>query len=84
MEPDPLPLVGPARTIDYAVDAQGRRQAQDFLHRKCPAKDAKSIFHKCRVMADHGAKGLQQEPFRHGAGEIFAFKSFQVRIPAFQ
>ncbi len=79
-----MPLAGPARTIDYAVDAQGRRQAQEFLHGECPAKDAKSIFHKCHVMAEHGAQGLQQEAFRHEAGEIFAFKSFQVRIAAFQ
>jgi len=84
MELDPLPLVGPARTIDYAVDAHGRRPAKEFLHGECPAKDAKSIFHKCRVMAEHGANALQQEAFTHETGEIFAFKSFQVRLAAFQ
>ena len=84
MDSDPLPLLGPARTIDYAVDAQGRRHARDFLHEKCPTKDAKSIFHKCRVMAEHGAQGLQREAFKHEAGEIFAFKSFQARVAAFQ
>lgn len=79
---------GPARTIAYAIDANGRMPARDFLE-SAHGKDAPSkqelaaLRHAFKVMANQGVI-RNHEQFRKERGDIFGFKNYQARIAAFQ
>ena len=71
-------------TVAWARDAAGRRWAKEFLESKdVPGKDRARIERWCQVLAETG-RICNQEQFKKEAGEIWTFKSYQVRIGAFR
>lgn len=79
---------GPARTVAYAIDANGDMPARDFLEntkgKKAPSKqELAGLFHLFKVMTQQG-KITNDEQFKKERGEIFGFKKYQARIAAFQ
>jgi hypothetical protein len=81
--PPPL-LKGSFCAIDYAVDASGKRQAQEFLESdEVPPKDKARIFHILRTLSEVGPHGLRGEGFRPERGQISAIKSYQTRVAGF-
>jgi len=85
---DQVAVSGPARTVAYAKDSQGRMPAKEFLE-ETSGSDALSgvekggMYHLFRLMAATG-KIANKEQFRKERGEIFGFKKYQARIAAFQ
>jgi len=85
---DQIAVSGPARTVAYATDGQGRMPAKDFLD-QTGGSDALSdvekrgMYHLFRLMATSG-KIVNREQFRKERGEIYGFKKYQARIAAFQ
>jgi hypothetical protein len=75
---------GTMRVIAYARDAAGQAHAQAFLALEVPPKDAARLSHWFRVVAEHGERSANREAFRHEAGEIWAFKSFQTRVATYR
>ena len=75
---------GPKRTIAWARDATGRRHAKDFLEGgEAPEKHRAALDQAFKVLAEHGRIANEQR-FKKESGEIWGFKSYQVRIGAFQ
>lgn len=68
--------------VRYAVDAHGEMPARDFVEGLSNADQAKVLALFQRI-ADVG-KIANREKFRKERGEIFAFKSHQIRIPCFR
>jgi hypothetical protein len=85
---DQIAAKGPAMTVAYAKDSQGRMPARDFLDqtsgRDAPSKVEKAgLLRLFQLMADSG-KITNREQFRKERNEIFGFKKFQARIATFQ
>lgn len=79
---------GPARTVAYAIDANGCMPARDFLEstkgKHAPTKaELAGLHHLFKVMTQQG-KITNDEQFKKERGEIFGFKKYQARIAAFQ
>lgn len=75
---------GAMRTIAYAIDDAGRMPAKEFLEGElCPEKDKRTFLRAFEVMGSHG-RILNDERFKLEQGHIYAFKSFQARLPTFQ
>jgi hypothetical protein len=78
---------GAAKTVEYAVDANGAMPAKEFLDsgfadgslNKAELAGIRRLFEK---MAAHGRITSKQK-FRKERGEIYAFKRGQIRVPAF-
>lgn len=80
-----LPLVGTQRTIDCATDANGVQNAREFLFgADCPEKDRARLLHWFRVVADHTERAGTEEAFKFERDGLWAFKSYQARVLAFQ
>lgn len=73
---------GPKFSVRYAKDAQGRMHAAEFLA-EISEKDARKLRYWFRMMANLG-RIANDEGFVHERGSIFAFKSFQCRVPCFR
>ena len=83
--PDHLVVLrGSSRTIAYAQDATGKCLARDFLESKsCPKKDKSALYHAFKQLASEGRVG-NEERFKKERDQIWCFKSYQIRIGAFQ
>lgn len=72
------------RTIAYAQDAAGKCPARDFLESKsCPKKDKGALYHAFGQLASEG-RVRNDERFKKERDHIWCFKSYQIRISAFQ
>ena len=85
---DRIVVSGPARTVAYATDGQGRMPAKDFLEEtsgsEAPTRQEKAGLERLfRLIANTGRIG-NKEQFRKERGEIFGFKKYQLRVAAFQ
>jgi len=79
---------GPAKTVAYAIDANGAMPAKEFLEttkgkRAASKRELAGLHHLFRVMAEQG-KITNEEHFKKERGEIFGFKRYQARVAAFQ
>jgi hypothetical protein len=74
---------GPHFTVRFAKDAAGRMHAATFLAVEAPVKDVRKLRYWFQMMANDGWV-KNTEGFSHERGQIFAFKSFQCRIPCFR
>jgi hypothetical protein len=83
--PDTTVLMrGPMRTIAYALHESGKMQAREFLEGEmCPEKDKRAFLRAFEVMSSQGVI-RNDERFKVEQSPIYAFKSFQARIPTFQ
>jgi len=83
--PDHLVVLrGSSRTIAYAQDAAGRCPARDFLEsRSCPDKDKRALSHAFNCLASEGFI-RNDTRFKKERDQIWCFKSYQIRIAAFQ
>lgn len=80
-----FPITGAQRTIDCATDASGEQPAFDFLaSAECPAKDRARLVHWFRVIAEHTERKGTEEAFKFERDGLWAFKSYQARVLAFQ
>jgi len=80
--PDNFAVSGTWGEVRYAVDAQGRMPAKEFVE-GLSTEDVKKVLLLLRRLATDG-KITNREKFRKERGEIFALKAFQIRIPCFQ
>jgi hypothetical protein len=79
-----LVLAGPKGRIAYARDAPGRMPARDFLESDdVPQKDHAKLYRYFEIMTKEG-RILNRETFKQVRGKIYGFKSYQVRLSAFQ
>ena len=79
---------GPARTIAYAIDANGRMPAREFLEatkgKGAPTEREKAgLYVLFQRMGEHGSI-RNTEQFRKEQSEIYGFKKAQARVAAFQ
>lgn len=86
-DPPRLPeivVAGQAATVAYAVTANGKIPARDFLESdQIPPKDLAVLSRLFELMAQEGRIG-NREKFKKVQGDIWEFKSYQIRIGAFQ
>ncbi len=73
---------GGARTIEYAVAANGSSPAEAFVEGLSPGDHAK-LLALLKRMADHGTIP-NREQFKKIRGKIFEFKKHQIRVFCFQ
>jgi hypothetical protein len=73
---------GPWGRVLAAKDHAGREQASEFLAGLTPS-DFQKVKHLCQILADTGRIG-NREKFRKESGKVWALKSHQIRIGAFQ
>ena len=81
-------LKGPAATIAYAMKANGKMPAKEFLEstkgKDAPSRQEKAgLIHLFQLMVNKG-KIYNKELFRKLRGNIFEFKKNQVRLLAFR
>jgi phage-related protein len=70
--------------VAWARDAAGRRHAKDLLESGAVSdKDRARLRIAFSVMAQHG-RISNPEQFKKEKGEIWTFKSYQVRLAAFR
>lgn len=75
---------GSERTVAFAVDAAGRRQAREFLESsEVTDTEQARIERVCKQLAQVGRVN-NRELFRKEDGEIWGIKAHQIRIGAFQ
>jgi hypothetical protein len=69
-------------SVEYATRDNGTRPAEEFIQSRDPSDQAKlaALF---RRLADFGRIDNRQK-FKKVEGDIFEFKSFQIRIGCFQ
>ncbi|MGA2033657.1 MAG: type II toxin-antitoxin system RelE/ParE family toxin [Thermoguttaceae bacterium] len=68
-------------TVEYAVRSNGKRLAEEFID-GLPGSDQTKLAALFRRMADSGII-RNREKFRKVAGDIYEFKSHQIRIGCF-
>jgi hypothetical protein len=68
--------------VRYAIDAHGQMPAKAFVE-GLSEENVRKVYALFRRMAQDG-KIVNREKFRKERGEIFAFKSFQIRISCFR
>src|SRR3990172_6625006 len=75
-------VAGAARTIEYAVAANGAKPARDFIE-GLDLKDQAKLLALLSRMADHGSVP-NREQFKKVRGKVFEFKKHQIRLFFFQ
>ena len=77
----PVAYRGGKLTVAYAVCADGSAPGRDFV-RELPPPDRAKIERLFRLFAE-GGLSFNDEKFKKLAGDLFEFKSFQIRLPCY-
>jgi len=79
---------GPAKTVAYAIDANGAMPAKEFLEttkgKRAPSKSELAALDRLFGLMAQQGRIANKEHFKKERGKIFGFKKYQARVAAFQ